>query len=83
MKAFLREVVVVAQDVRQPLARYCLYGDTVGQAVFFVGAGFVKSQGVQERHAGLREHSPLQVFLGIAYRSRGLRSNGLLRYWKR
>ncbi len=39
VKAFLREMVVVAEDVCQALAPHRLHGDTVGQAVFLSRVG--------------------------------------------
>src|SRR5438093_10439296 len=49
MKAFLCEMMIVAQDVCQALAPHRLHGDTVGQAVLLIETGFVQSQRITER----------------------------------
>ncbi len=48
MKTFLREVVIVGQDFRQPFAAHHLHGDAIGEAVFLVGARLVQGQPVKK-----------------------------------
>jgi len=48
MKAFLREMVVVAQDVRQFLALHRLHSHAVRQAVLLIETRFVKGQRIEE-----------------------------------
>src|SRR5262249_52283648 len=43
VKAFLREMVVVAENVCKALAPHRLHRDTIGQAVFFVETVFIQS----------------------------------------
>ena len=48
MKAFLGEMMIVAQDVCQTLAPHRLHSHTVGQAVLLIETGFVQSQRIEE-----------------------------------
>ena len=59
MKAFLGEVTVVGEDVGKALAAHGLHGNTVGQAVFLIGSGFIKRQGIEKGRARLWKDDPL------------------------
>jgi hypothetical protein len=42
MKAFLGEMVIVRQDVREALAAHDVHGDTIREAVLLIETRFVK-----------------------------------------
>jgi hypothetical protein len=49
VKAFLREMMVIAEDVCQALAAHRLHGDAVRQAVLLIETRFVQGQRIEER----------------------------------
>ncbi len=52
VQTFLREVVIVGQDVRQACTAHHLHGHTIGEAVGLVRADAVQRQSVQKQAAG-------------------------------
>src|SRR5207245_10762757 len=64
VKAFLREMVVVAEDLCKAIASHRLHRDTIGQAVFFVETVFIQGQSLKKpgtrhlhyTHAWIRQH---------------------------
>ena len=61
VKAFLREMMVVAQNVCQALAAHRLHGDTVGQAVLLIETSFVQGQRIEERGMTLGNHGDVRI----------------------
>jgi len=70
MKAFLCEMMIVAQDVCQALAPHRLHGDTVGQAVLLIETGFLQSQRIKERGMTLGDDSDVRITQDIPDRPR-------------
>src|SRR6185295_11996741 len=52
VKAFLREMVLVREHVRETLAAHHLHGDAVRQAIYLIGARSVQRQSLQKPRAG-------------------------------
>jgi hypothetical protein len=75
LKTFLGEMVVVGEYFCHTFASHHLHGDAIGQAVFFVRAGFVKGQGIEKRCARLWKDQPLLIIQGISDHARGRCSN--------
>lgn len=48
VKAFLREMVVIGEHLREPLALHYLHGDTVGQAIMLIGTRFIERQRLEK-----------------------------------
>src|SRR5712691_1893206 len=61
VKAFLGEVAVVGEDVGKALAAHGLHGNTVGQAIPLVQAGFIEGQASQERGTRLRQNNDIVI----------------------
>jgi hypothetical protein len=61
VKAFLGEVAVVGEDVGEALTAHGLHGNTVGQAIPLVQAGFIEGQASQERGTRLRQHHDIVI----------------------
>ena len=51
-KAFLGEMVIVRQDVREALAAHDVHGDTIREAVLRIETRFVERQAVQKQRLG-------------------------------
>src|SRR5262249_47279286 len=58
VKPFLCEVVIVGEDIRKSMLAHGLHGNTVGQAVFLIGPGFIERQGIEKGGARLWDDNP-------------------------
>jgi hypothetical protein len=59
VKAFLREMMIVGQDIRKPILAHGLHRNTVGQAILLIRAGFIERQGIKKGRARLWDDDPL------------------------
>jgi hypothetical protein len=48
VKTFLREVVIIGENVRQSFSTHGLHGDAIRQAIMLIGTGLVQSQGIKK-----------------------------------
>src|SRR5262245_41091119 len=55
VKAFLREVMIMGQNIHQTFTAHGLHRDAIGQAVFFVQAGLVEAKTFKKGRVGLRQ----------------------------
>ena len=51
--------MVVGEHVRKPMLAHGLHGNTIGEAVFLIGAGFIERQGIKKGRARLWDDDPL------------------------
>ena len=54
-KAFLGEMVIVRQDVREALAAHDVHGDAIREAVLLIETRFVERQAIQKQRLGGRQ----------------------------
>ncbi len=52
-KPFLREMSVMGEDFGNAFGSHRLHGNAIREAVFFIGAGFVECETIEERLMGL------------------------------
>ena len=57
MKAFLREMMIVRQDVHEALTAHHLHGDAIRKAVSLVRAVFVQGQSLEKLRTRHLDHS--------------------------
>ena len=61
MKTFLREVMIVGEDIRQSLSAHGLHGDAIRQAILLIQAGSVKGKCIEKRCMALWKNGHLGV----------------------
>ena len=67
MKAFLREMMVVGEHVRESLAVHRLHGDAIRQAILLIKAGSVKRKGIEKRGMALWYDGNVWIVQDIAH----------------
>jgi hypothetical protein len=67
VKAFLHEMMVIGEHVREALAAHGLHGDAIRQAILLIQAGSVKREGIEKRGMALWNHGHVWIVEDIAY----------------
>lgn len=68
VKTFLREVVIVGEDLRKTFTTHGLHGDAIREAVCLVGTGLVQGKPLKKQLAGLMDHGDLRRRQQTAHR---------------